>query len=225
MKKLIFAIALILTGMTPCLAQTIGPDYFDTKMREYGLVDVASLDSSIIVCLKYATTDNFVGEDMYCGLHKAYLHPITAKMLIAALHRLQAIDPDYTFIIYDAARPQSVQRHMWEIVENTPQEPYVAKPHKGGNHNFGIAVDLSIAYKGEPIDMGTAFDCFTSDAHITHEKQLVRQGRITPEARKNRQLLRKVMKEQGFIPLSNEWWHFNSHTIQYARKHIRLLDF
>jgi len=198
---------------------------FDAKMREYGLVDVATLDSTITIDLKYATTDNFVGKDMYCGLHKAYLTEKTAQMLIAALHELQKIDPDYSFIIYDAARPQSVQRTMWAIVEGTAQEDYVAKPHKGGAHNFGIAVDMSITYRGKPIDMGTPFDNFTEAAHITNEKALVREGRISEQARQNRELLRRVLKQQGFNPLSNEWWHFTSCSINYARKHLRLLDF
>jgi len=198
---------------------------FDAKMREYGLVDIATLDTTITVDLKYATTDNFVGKDMYCGLRKAYLTEKTAQMLIAALHELQKIDPAYSFIIYDAARPQSVQRTMWNIVEGTPQEDYVAKPHKGGAHNFGIAVDISLTYQGKPVDMGTPFDNFTTAAHITNEKALVRSGRITEQARQNRELLRRVLKQQGFEPLSNEWWHFTSCTIKYARKHLRLLDF
>ena len=33
----------------------------DNKMREYGLVDIRSLESSILVELKYSTEDNFVG--------------------------------------------------------------------------------------------------------------------------------------------------------------------
>jgi len=198
---------------------------FDAKMREYGLVDVATLDSTITVDLKYATTDNFVGKDMYCGLRKAYLTDLTARMLIAALHELQKIDPRYSFIIYDAARPQSVQRTMWALVEGTPQQDYVAKPHKGGAHNFGIAVDISLTYDGQPIDMGTPFDNFTEAAHITNEKALVRKGIITEQARQNRELLRRVLKQQGFNPLSNEWWHFTSCSIKHARRHLRLLDF
>ena len=211
--------------MTCVLASAATPVDFDAKMQEYGLVDVATLDSGIIVNLKYATTDNFVGKDMYCGLHKAYLTRETANMLIAALHELRKINPRYSFIIYDAARPQSVQRTMWALVEGTAQQDYVARPYKGGAHNFGIAVDLSITLDGKPIDMGTPFDNFTTDAHITNEAALVKQGRITAQARKNRQLLRKVLMAQGFNPLENEWWHFTSCSIDHARKHLRLLDF
>ena len=38
---------------------------FDTSMSSYGLVDIQSIDDEILVELKYSSTDNFVGEDMY----------------------------------------------------------------------------------------------------------------------------------------------------------------
>ena len=31
---------------------------------------------------------------------------------------------------------------------------------------------------------------------------------------KNRKLLQNVMKEQGFMPISSEWWHFNDYEIK-----------
>lgn len=198
---------------------------FDALMRKQGLVDVATLDPSITVDLKYSTTDNFVGRDMYGGLKKAYLYKATAQSLLKALKQLQAIDPKWSFIVYDAARPVSVQRIMWNLVKGTDKQKYVASPHRGGPHNYGIAVDIGLTYDGRPVDMGTPFDSFTSDAHITDEPALVRQGRISAEAMKNRQLLRKVLTDNGFFTYSREWWHFTRYNMTYVRKHIGLLDF
>lgn len=198
---------------------------FDALMRKQGLVDVATLDPSITVDLKYSTTDNFVGRDMYGGLKKAYLYKATAQSLLKALKQLQAIDPKWSFIVYDAARPVSVQRIMWNLVKGTDKQKYVASPHRGGPHNYGIAVDIGLTYGGRPVDMGTPFDSFTSDAHITDEPALVRQGRISAEAMKNRQLLRKVLTDNGFFTYSREWWHFTRYNMTYVRKHIGLLDF
>ncbi|MBR1552033.1 MAG: M15 family metallopeptidase [Muribaculaceae bacterium] len=198
---------------------------FDALMRKHGLVDVATLDPSITVDLKYSTSDNFVGRDMYGGLKKAYLYKATAQSLLKALKQLQAIDPKWSFIVYDAARPVSVQRIMWDIVKGTDKQKYVASPHRGGPHNYGIAVDIALTYDGRPVDMGTPFDSFTSDAHITDEPALVRQGRISATAMKNRQLLRKVLTDNGFATYSREWWHFTRYNMTYVRKHIRLLDF
>lgn len=57
--------------------------------------------------------------------------------------------------------------------------------------------------------MGTEVDHLGVEAHITNESQLVEEGMITPEERKNRLLLRRVMTEAGFHVLPSEWWHFN----------------
>ena len=49
--------------------------------------------------------------------------------------------------------------------------------------------------------------------------------RTEKEAMKNRQLLRKVLTDNGFLTYSREWWHFMRYNMQYVRKHIKLLDF
>ncbi|MBR0042150.1 MAG: D-alanyl-D-alanine dipeptidase, partial [Bacteroides sp.] len=79
-----------------------------------------------------------------------------------------------------------------------------------GMHNYGMAVDITIVdEQGEWLPMGTGFDHFGIEAHITNEDELVKEGKITNEERQNRVLLRNIMQEAGFIPLYNEWWHFN----------------
>lgn len=198
---------------------------FNASIKQYNLVNVATIDPSISVNLKYATTDNFVHRNMYGTFKTAYLHPSAATALKAALKQLKKVDPNYSFIIYDAARPVSVQRIMWQAVKGTPNEKYVARPHRGGPHNYGIAVDIALTYKGVPVDMGTPFDTFSNDAHITNEAQLVKRGRITEQARKNRVLLRKVLTDNGFRTYSREWWHFTRYDMKYTRAHIKLLNF
>ncbi|MBQ7852362.1 MAG: hypothetical protein IJ342_05725 [Muribaculaceae bacterium] len=46
---------------------------FERKYQEYGLVDVHQFDNSIVVDLKYGTTENFMGEIMYENSKLAYL--------------------------------------------------------------------------------------------------------------------------------------------------------
>lgn len=198
---------------------------FDALMRDAGLVDVTTLDSAITVDLKYATTDNFVHRNMYGTLSRAYVTRETGRSLQKALASLRKINPGYGLIIYDAARPLSVQRTMWDAVKGTPNEKYVAKPHRGGPHNYGMAVDISLTLNGQPLDMGTPFDTFTADAHITHEAALVAQGRITAQAKRNREVLRNAMRQAGFTTFSREWWHFTRYSMKYTRRHLKLLDF
>ena len=198
---------------------------YDAMMCKQGLVDLASLGQGITVELKYSTTDNFTGKNMYGNFRRAYLVKPAAQALQAALRELQAIDPDYGFVVYDAARPMSVQRKMWKAVQGTVGVNYVAPPRHGGPHNYGVALDISLTYKGRPVDMGTPFDTFTADAHITGEKQLVKRGRITLQAMNNRQLLRKVLTDNGFLTYSREWWHFEYCRASKARQRFSLLNF
>ena len=69
---------------------------FDKKMKEYGLVDIRTLDNNILVELKYSTTDNFVGKDMYGSLERAYLERNFAEKVIKAQQILRKRYPSYT---------------------------------------------------------------------------------------------------------------------------------
>lgn len=221
-RNRIVALVLCLGVWAVALAQTD----LDKQMQQYGLVDVTTLDSTFKVELRYATTNNFVGVNMYgTTLTKAWLTKETANALVAAQKALRKINPGYTIIIYDAARPQSVQRTMWNTVKGTSNEQYVASPGKGGTHNFGVAVDVTLMLDGKVLDMGTPFDSFSTSSHITQESTLVRQGKISAEALKNRQVLRKAMTQAGFKTYSCEWWHFEKHRKAYARQHLKLLNF
>lgn len=198
---------------------------WDAKMQQRNMVKVTDLCDSFIIDLRYATTNNFVGKNMYGTFRGVYLQRETAQSLVAAQKALKKIDEKYSIIIYDAARPQSVQQTMWDVVKNTPNAKYVAPPTNGGCHNYGVAVDIGLAYDGKPMDMGTDFDNFTELAHITNESALVQQGKMSRQALKNRQLLRRVMREAGFLTIRKEWWHFERYRIKYARAHFKLLDF
>lgn len=180
-------------------------------MDSLGLVNITDADSTILVQLIYATADNFTGEQLYGDLTEAYLHPDAAQAVVKAQQILKATHPSYHLIIYDAARPMSVQQKMWDAVKGTSKYIYVSNPaHGGGLHNYGLAVDISIADSlGIPLPMGTEVDFMGAASHITNEAQLVKEKKITARERENRLLLRKVMKEAGFRPLPSEWWHFN----------------
>ncbi|MGZ3741853.1 MAG: M15 family metallopeptidase, partial [Bdellovibrionota bacterium] len=59
----------------------------------------------------------------------------------------------------------------------------------------------NIAETGQ-LDMGTAFDCFSELAHTAN-------ATLSPEARKNRLLLKSLMEKAGFVNYPKEWWHFS----------------
>lgn len=218
---------------------------FDTLMSSYGLVDIQSIDDEILVELKYSSTDNFVGEDMYGNLERAYFEPSFADRVVKAQQILKRRNPNYTLLIYDAARPISVQRHMRKVVEGTQFEGFVADGTKGGRHNYGVAVDLTIAQiDGSPLDMGAEFDDFSKAASVKGTPDtddpatrsievyrdyvlgLAERGIISLEAANNRLLLIEVMLEAGLYPYRREWWHFEEIiSIKETRDKYKLLDF
>ena len=93
---------------------TLAQEYvdFDRLMRDYGLVDILTLDDEILVDLRYSGNDNFIGEDMYGELDKAYFEKEFANRVVAAQQELHRRRPDLTLLVYDAARPLSVQLRM-----------------------------------------------------------------------------------------------------------------
>ena len=196
------------------------------RMAEQGMVDVLSLDSTIWVSLMYSRADNFTGKVLYTDLREAYLHPKAAAAVAKAQKTLKAQRPDLSLKIYDATRPMSVQQKMWNTVAGTKKSIYVSNPRNGGGmHNYGLAVDITLcdAITGDTLDMGTQVDFLGSYANIDNEAGLVSRHIITSEAKKNRELLRKVMTEAGFKPLKTEWWHFNLVSRTEAKAHYKAI--
>lgn len=198
----------------------------DTYLSIKKLEDVSAKDTTLHTYFAYATSDNFLGEAVYIGMTRIWLHPMAATKLLTAHLLLKKEYPEWRFLIYDAARPMSVQKKMWALVRGTNKTNYVSNPANGGGlHNYGLAVDLTIIdEKGNPLPMGTPFDFFGEEAHTTHEEDLLENGKITYDELKNRRLLRRIMKQAGFHSIPYEWWHFNACTRAEARQNYPVID-
>jgi D-alanyl-D-alanine dipeptidase len=165
----------------------------------------------VLVDLRYATKNNFMGEVLYEGVETAKLHSLAWEKLAKASKLLQVAKPGWKLLVFDGLRPRKVQRRMWARVKDTPKKIYVADPDKGSVHNFGLAVDLSLADEsGHEVEMGTPYDSFEDLAQPKYEEKFAREGKLKGDAIAHRIVLRYVMKEAGFIPISNEWWHFDA---------------
>ena len=186
----------------------------EIELRNAGLVDIQEIIPEVKVELKYSTTDNFFGKDVYGDLENCYMQPVVAEMLKQSYNHLQQNHQELTFLIYDAVRPQSVQQLLWDELDkpDSLKPLYVADPQKGSLHNFGVAIDLTLAHKdsGEPLDMGTGFDYFGYPAYPDREEQMLKEGKITQAQVDNRKVLRSVMRAGGFSGIGSEWWHFNA---------------
>lgn len=205
---------LVLAGLLATLSARAGApvDLEASLARTPGLVDAGARIPALQVDLKYATADNFLGRPVYGDLDRCFLRVEAAEMLARADRHLRATRPDLRLRVYDCVRPHRVQVAMWNVVKGTPQQGYVANPHgkTGSIHNYGCAVDLTLARAdGTPLDMGTPFDHFGPEAEPRREPALLAAGKLTPDQVANRLVLREAMVRAGFLPLDNEWWHFN----------------
>lgn len=195
---------------------------FITSSSEY--VEIRNSDL-VLLDLRYATTNNFTGQNLYGNFDHAFLHKEAADKLARAASNLHAVQPDYRLVIFDALRPRSVQYQLWNVVKDTGKQKYVANPKGGSIHNFGFAVDLSIVDgKGKELDMGTPFDDFTDLAQPRLEKKYVSLGKLTQQQLQNRLLLRKVMQDAGFIQLPIEWWHFDALSRVEVKKNYSIVE-
>ena len=196
--------------------KTLSPTAY--YLDSLGYVNVTEEDSSILVNLMYARDDNFTGRCLYKDLREAYLHKDAIAPLLKAQQILRAKHPEYSLIIFDAARPMHIQQQMWNVVKGTKQQNYVSNPARGGGmHNYGLAVDISIVNaQGDTIPMGTKVDHLGREAHTDYTA-------ISPEALQNRRLLISVMREAGFRSLPTEWWHFNLVSRNVAREKYKVI--
>src|SRR5438105_2830549 len=87
---------------------TSKPCRAEQSLIDAGLTDVQSIDSTIIVDLKYSTCDNFLGLDVYGDLNRCYLQPDVAEKLKTCQKELRSRFPFYSLIIFDAVRPRSI---------------------------------------------------------------------------------------------------------------------
>jgi D-alanyl-D-alanine dipeptidase len=215
-------------GETPITTEEMSePSTLEESLISQGLVALEGIIPGIRVELKYSTTDNFFGQDVYGDLERAFLQLEVAELLRNAQEKLTTKYPNLTLLIYDAARPLEVQQILWDnLAKPDSLKPlYVADPKVGSLHNFGVAVDLTIYdnESGQPLDMGTGYDFFGYAAYPDREMEMLASGTITKAQVANREILRSVMTTSGFTGIGSEWWHFNAFSRKEAGEKFELI--
>ena len=166
--------------------------------------------AGIAVDLRYATPHNFIGRDLYSPYDCAWLHVDAAAALERVVAWLAQQRPGYTALVLDALRPQRVQQQLWDALEGTGLQMYLANPERGSIHSYGMALDITILDEdGRELDMGTGFDDMTELSHPKLEEGFLQTGALTEAQVANRRLLREAMFQAGFVGINTEWWHFD----------------
>ena len=166
-----------------------------------GLVDVLSVVPDAFIKLRYATTDNFTGQQLYPADARCLVHQDLAPGLAAAADVLRKSGE--VLVFWDCYRPHDVQVRMFEVV---PNPNWVARPTDSArSHEAGRSVDVTLAdaHYGWLTDMGTDFDDFSPRGRAR-----ATDG-ITPAQQANRERLRAAMAAGGLAAYSGEWWHFD----------------
>lgn len=162
------------------------------------LVNLEKLNAGFLFDIRYATADNFTKSVLY-PVARAYLHREAAEALVKVQKELAT--QGLGLKIYDAYRPLSIQKRMWDLIQD---DRYVSNPAlNAGRHTRGTAIDLTLVDQdGKDLPMPTPYDDFTPKA---------KRGApgIPAEAAKNSKLLEAAMQKQGFHPYPFEWWHFD----------------
>ncbi len=153
----------------------------------------------------------------YLGERMLLRSGVTERLRRAAL-RLASARPGARFRLVYGYRHPEVQRRYFEahVARMTAQAPVLsaheiqrrahllsAAPDVAG-HPTGGAVDITITEPEGDLDMGTAIADFSAGERIRTFAPV-----LTDRQRVNRQLLRKLLMEQGFAPFDGEWWHFS----------------
>jgi len=175
--------------------------------------------------LRYATSDNFVGRDLYTPLDCAWLHQHAAAALERSVAWLASEYRELTLLVLDALRPQRVQEQLWAALQGTELLGYLAPPERGSIHSFGMAVDITLMDGlGRELDMGTPFDDLSERSHPALEEALLAGAQLSVEQVANRQVLRAAMHRGGWMGIKSEWWHFDCGDRNRVReRYVRIL--
>lgn len=206
------AVAVGLTAVASGAAQAV-PDVppVSDAARAVGFVDVRTAVPDAVIDLRYATTNNFTGTQLYPSDARCLVHESMVPGLATAASALRA--QGHVLVFWDCYRPHDVQVRMFEVV---PNPAWVARPGQYSfSHESGRSVDVTFASAQDQCpperklgrwclaDMGTDFDDFSSRA-----KAFATEG-VSAEAQANRARLRRAMDSGGLTVYSGEWWHFD----------------
>ena len=179
-----------------------------------------------------------LGAPYLSGTDPWVLRRSVLKRLIHAQQHLSQINPQLQLALFDAWRPISVQKFMFdytihktcksrgidinnfslESINNVIDEVsrFWAKPSYDPltppPHSTGAAIDLTLADMNfKPLDLGSEIDFIgpESSPNFYNRKSF---GTLDSELRvfhSRRTLLFSVMNHAGFVQHPNEWWHFS----------------
>src|SRR5437879_2068003 len=171
------------------LALAASPPVESDEFRPADLVELTTLDPTIKLDIRYATTRNFLGTPLYSQA-RAFLQRPAAEAVVRVQRALAA--EGYGLLVHDAYRPWYVTKVFWDA---TPADKhnFVADPATGSRHNRGCAVDLTLydLKTGRAAEMPSLYDEMSERAYPTYAGGTAAQRRL-------RDVLRRHTEAAGF---------------------------
>lgn len=209
MKQLLLILWLILSSAAFC-QQTENPYGLDiiSDPEEYRkaiildenqlMVDLTVFIPGIVLDIRYATENNFTGQQVY-STAEAFVRKPVAEALLRVQLELRKMGLGLK--VFDAYRPYRATLRFYRVY---PDKSFVAAPWLGSRHNRGAAVDVTLIdfETGEELAMPTLFDDFSERASPSFMD-------LPDEVIRNREKLISIMSKHGFSVFHTEWWHFD----------------
>jgi D-alanyl-D-alanine dipeptidase len=122
-----------------------------------------------------------------------------------------SLPAEFELVVIDGWRPRAFQCELLRYYKDTYRvdvRGFVADPEAEAvpPHTTGGAVDLTLAWKGATLGLGTDFDAFTDAAASNAAEGDSCQD---PVVRDLRRLLGGVLRQAGLVPYPLEWWHWS----------------
>jgi D-alanyl-D-alanine dipeptidase len=187
------------------------------QTRPASFVDVTALIPDLVVDLRYATPDNFIGTPI-----DGYEQPVclltreAAQML--ALVQADLKPRGLGLKVFDCYRPTRAVAHFLRWARDPSDQKNKAQYFPDvdkrdlfrlgylaarSGHSRGSTVDLTLVTLADKreLDMGTPYDFLSPRSALSDTS-------VSAQARANRMLLAETMRRLGFRGYSKEWWHF-----------------
>ena len=144
-----------------------------------------------------------------------YKKPIIVRMsvhdkFLCAQERLKSLDNTLSLCLFEGYRSLKKQKSLFKQALDRANgdielaHSQIAHPDVAG-HPTGGAIDVAIWSEGQILNFGTGY----CDWDCPPRKHYFASPEITGQQRKNRELLRDLIIEQGFTQFAGEWWHFS----------------
>jgi zinc D-Ala-D-Ala dipeptidase len=218
--RLNWSLSRILPGASPCgraqavfaaflIAAAAPPGRAEAQTLPPGFARLSDLAPDFLQEMRYAGPNNFTGAPVPgYKAPQCWLRRDAARALLRA-HRA-AKSAGVQLVVYDCYRPTRAVRAFADWSQNADEKTKLAHyPNLDkrqlfalgyiaaqSTHSTGLAVDIGLKDK----DFGAPFDFFDKSAWTASP--------ASPEAKRNRALLLRLMQSAGFENYPREWWHF-----------------